>query len=243
MQRPIMINGAMEDVEMNILKNELMGLKKVEDKVCTFYEGTINDYPIVLCVTGVGMLNTSVATTIGINRYNPKAIIVQGVAGSHSINIHKNDLVISTDIINMSSVKTPARKPGDGIDVLSWELLRYKHGDDKFLALKAGDDLIETAQKVSKCYTKGNVVFGRVSSGDVWNKEADRILMFNERYDSLCEEMEGYAVFHVAEKYGIPAIDIRVISNNEILGESYNRLLGHDSQEFTISLVKELIKN
>lgn len=242
MQRPIMINAAMEDVEMNILKSELVGIKKVEDKVCTFYEGTIKDYPIVLCLTGVGMVNAAASTVVGINKYNPRAIIVEGTAGSHSKEIHENDIVVSTDVININSIKTAERMMGEGIDVLEWELLTYKHGDDKLLALKADDELLEVAKNIAKDYKKGNVAFGRVGSGDIWNREVDRIVMFNERYNTLCEEMEGFAVFQVAEKYGIPAINIRVISNNEIFGEIYDRLSGYNSQEFTISLVKEYIK-
>ena len=83
--------------------------------------------------------------------------------------------------------------------------------------------------------------FGRIGSGDVWNKEIDRILMFNEKYQTLCEEMEGYAIAKVANTYEIPMINIRAISNNEVLGESYIREVGRYSQEFTIELIKHLI--
>lgn len=242
MKRPIMINAAMEDVEMNILKDTLEDLKIIEDKACTFYEGKINNYPVVLCLTGVGMVNAAVATTVGIMKYNPRAIIVEGTAGGHSKDIHKYDIVVSTDVVNINSVKTPIKKQGEGIDVSEWELLSYKHGDDRFLELKADENLFEIAKKVAMEYKKGNVVFGRVGSGDIWNREVDRIIMLNERYNTLCEEMESFAIFQVAEKYNVPAISIRVISNNEILGEIYDRRSGHDSQEFTISLVKEYIK-
>ena len=45
----------------------------------------------------------------------------------------------------------------------------------------------------------------------------------------------------VAEKYNIPAINIRVISNNELLGESYDRTTGANSQEFALKLIREVI--
>ena len=64
--------------------------------------------------------------------------------------------------------------------------------------------------------------------------------MFNQKYKTLCEEMEGYAVSKVASTYGVPFINIRVISNNEILGESYKREVGKYSQEFTLELVKNI---
>ena len=41
----------------------------------------------------------------------------------------------------------------------------------------------------------------------------------NEKYGILCEEMEGIAIYTVANQYGNPAIHIRVISDNEKLKE------------------------
>ena len=50
-----------------------------------FYKGTINDYPVVVSVTEIGMTNAAVATTLGIENFNPIAIINQGTAGGTSI--------------------------------------------------------------------------------------------------------------------------------------------------------------
>ena len=62
----------------------------------------------------------------------------------------------------------------------------------------------------------------------------------NEKYGILCEEMEGIAIYTVANQYGIPAIDIRVISDNEILKEEYDRNVSIRVQEFTMNLLKEI---
>lgn len=62
----------------------------------------------------------------------------------------------------------------------------------------------------------------------------------NEKYGILCEEMEGIAVYSVANQYGIPVIDIRVISDNEILKEEYDRKVSIRVQEFTMNLLKEI---
>lgn len=242
MARPIMINAAMEDVEMNILKEHLIDLKNVEDRVCTFYEGKLNDYPVVLCSSGEGLVNASVSTSVGINKYNPIAIIVQGVAGAHGFDIHKQDIVISSDVININSVKTSIRKLGEGVDTNKWEHLNFKHGRKELVPVKANERLIRVAQKVGKNYEKGNVILGRVGSGDIWNREVDRILMFHNKFGTLCEDMESFAVLQVAEKYDIPAISIRIISNNEVNNEAYDRNLGHDCQKFVIDLVNEYVR-
>ena len=52
--------------------------------------------------------------------------------------------------------------------------------------------------------------------------------------------MEGIAIYTVANQYGIPAIDIRVISDNEILKEEYDRNVSIRAQEFTMNLLKEI---
>ena len=237
MERPIMINAAMEDVEMNVLKSKINIQNKIEEKVCTFYEGTFNNYPIVLCNTGVGMVNAAMATTIGINRYNPRIIVIEGVAGAHSKDLHKFDVVVSTDIMNINSIKTSYRKQGEGVSLNDWKFVDY--GNDKEIPiLNANEELIRIAQSKVDKYKKGKVFFGRIGSGDIWNKEVDRILSLSEEYKTLCEEMEGYAVFQVAEKYGIPAIDIRAISNNEVYEEEYDRSIGDYSQEFALEIIK-----
>lgn len=243
MIRPIMINAAMEDVEMNILKEHLENLKKSEDKACTFYEGSFMGYPVVLCSTSEGLINAAVSTVIGINKYNPIAVIVQGVAGGHGFNMHKKDIVISSDVININSLKTSVRKLGEGVDTSNWEYLNFKHGRKELIPVKADERLIKIAKQVGKNYTKGNVVFGRIGSGDIWNREADRIMMFHDKFETLCEDMESFAVLQVAERYDIPSISIRIISNNEVNEEVYDRNLGYDCQRFVIDLVAEYIKN
>jgi len=240
MLRPIMINAAMEDVEMDVLKKSLTDIKMVQDKVCTFYEGMFEGYPIVLCLTGMGMVNAAISTLTGINKYNPCAIIIEGTAGAHKKEIHRNDIVVSTDVININSIKTSARKEGEGVQLDDWTHINFIHGEDKLVKLKADENLIKLAKKVAG--NNDNIVFGTVGSGDIWNREVDRILMIAEKLGTFCEEMEGFAVFQVVEKYNIPAINIRVISNNELLGEGYDRTTGANSQEFTLKLIREFIK-
>lgn len=68
--------------------------------------------------------------------------------------------------------------------------------------------------------------------------EADRIMFLHKKYGILCEDMESISVYTISNLYNVPVISIRVISNNEILNEEYERDLGIESQK----IVKELIK-
>jgi len=60
----------------------------------------------------------------------------------------------------------------------------------------------------------------------------------NKRYGALCEDMESIAIYKVANIYKIPAVCIRGISNNEILGQKYDYSVSHKMQKITERLVE-----
>ena len=67
---------------------------------------------------------------------------------------------------------------------------------------------------------EGKVLCGRLGTGDVFSKEADRIDLLHSQLGEISEDMESVAVYNVCEKLNIPFIGIRVISNNELTGNS-----------------------
>lgn len=238
-----LIMGAMKDVELNVLLDKVEINNTVEEKSCTFYEGKLLDKEVVLCHTNVGIINAAMATTLGIQKYNPTSILVQGTAGGHDKNVHKGDIVISTGIINLNSLKTKVLSEGEGTDPFSWELKRYGHlpQDEDGIVLNADNKLIDLAKQAEDDFIRqnplSNVHYGIVGSGDIWNKETDLIKHLSNKYHILCEEMESAAVFQVARYYEIPTVAIRVISNNELHGEVYERELGALAQEFILYML------
>lgn len=240
-QSPIVIMATM-DVEADFL------IEKLENRSCTsvekyeFYEGTIKDYPVVICRCYVGTINASIATYITIQNYNPLAIISQGTAGAHGKDIHTSDLVIGEKCVNIVSTRTPYKKEGEGSNSLEWTLLNFICGEEDRLEYQTADKhLIDIAQKIP--YKDGKIHFGTLGSGDVWNQETDKILWLHENYGTLCEDMESIAIYSVANDFKIPVLGIRIISNNEILGEPYVRTIGLKSQEFCYQLILEMLKN
>ena len=79
---------------------------------------------------------------------------------------------------------------------------------------------------------------GRIGSGDVWNAEKDRLLWLSKNYEVLCEDMETVAVYQLAEKFNIPAIGIRIISDNALLEEPYDKTLGKKLGNLIVSILK-----
>ena len=76
----ILIQGAM-DIEIEYLKNSM---KQIEKRVIDGYEffvGELEEISVVVSKTEVGVINATIATTLGIKEFNPDIIINQGTAG------------------------------------------------------------------------------------------------------------------------------------------------------------------
>ena len=90
-------------------------------------------------------------------------------------------------------------------------------------------------------YKHGNVYTGVVGSADIWNREKDKLKFLAEKHNVSCEDMELVAVYAVAQNYNIPAIGIKIMSDNELLGEEYEPAVGSFVQEYTYEYLKELV--
>jgi adenosylhomocysteine nucleosidase len=244
--QPIIIQGAM-DVETEKLAAQLDNMEEVTISGWNFYKGTINDYPVVVSVTEIGMTNAAVATTLGIENFNPIAIINQGTAGGHDPELHQFDIVLGKNIVNFGAYKTDFKDKGEGIDPTSWNPMTLDvpvNGKMVEHSSFEGDKtLLEAANSVKDKYKSGKVVEGTIGSADEWNKEIDRILWLNETFGTSVEEMETASSAQVATAYGVPFLGIRVLSNNEVHKEEYNRNTGENCQEYVMEVVKAYIDN
>ncbi len=242
MQSPIFIIGAME-VEVGFL------LEKIENKIektigdYYFYEGTINSYPVVIAISKVGTIHASAVTALGVEHYKPLCIISQGTAGAIAQEVHKKDIVIGKEVFNVNSAKTPIKEEKEGSNSLDWDYITFVSGGiDQKITQKADEKLLSFFKEYSNNYKEGNVHIGVIGSGDIWDREKDRLIYFNKVHEVLCKEMETAAIYTVANENKVPVISIRVISDNELLGEPYDRNIGKLSQEFVYEAIKEMIK-
>lgn len=244
--QPIIIQGAM-DVETEKFVSELDNMEEITISGWDFYKGTINDYPVVVSRTEIGMTNAAVATTLGIENFNPIAIINQGTAGGHDPELHQFDIVLGKNVVNFGAYKTDFKDKGEGIDATAWKPMTLEvpvNGEIVEHSSFEGDTtLLEVANSVKDKYTSGKIVEGIIGSADEWNKEIDRILWLNETFGTSVEEMETASVAQVSQAYGVPFLGIRVLSNNEIHKEEYNRNTGENCQEYVMEVVKSYIDN
>ena len=239
--RPILIQVAMEIECQEILKY-LNNLEKIEICKFIFYKGTINDNEIIISLSKVGLIHTSSSLTIAIQKFNPRCIINTGIAGATDEKLHIGDIVIADKIININSYRTSNLKKGEGSNPNTWELLTFLSGEtDRLIEEKASDDLIELAKDINN-NDYGKIYVGTIGSGDVWNREIDRILYLNKNYNILCEDMESIATYTIANSLNIPVISIKMISDNSLTGEEYNREIGKNLEKYIIEYINKITR-
>lgn len=245
-KRPILIQGAI-DIEINYLKEILKEKEEIEIGTYKFYTGYINDYPVIVSKTKIGQTNAGASTSIAILKYNPIMIINQGTAGGHGKNIHKGDLIIGKDYMNLTAFRIERREEGSGSDLAGWKMRAFYTDSQHHIYNVADMRLVDIAYGLKRRYRMGNVFQGRIASGEIWNRESDRIMYIYKKYGTLCEEMETGAVYTIAKNFDIPVLGIRVITNNEVLKETYDKdfakQLAEKCQQYVEKIVEKCIEN
>lgn len=241
MERSILLQVAMEIECQEILK-QLQSVEEININNYTYYKGTINKYPIIISLSKVGLINASASLMLAIKEFNPSIIINTGIAGATDKKLHIGDIVLGLECLNINSYRTPILKEGEGSNPQNWELLTFLSGEeDRIIKEKANETLISLAKEITT-NQYGKIYTGTIGSGDAWNREIDRIISLNEKYNILCEDMESIATYTIANQQNIPVISIKMISDNSITGEEYNRQVGKYLEKYIIEYLKKIIK-
>ena len=241
--RPILIQGAM-GIETSTMMEALENAQTQVLHGYTYVTGLLDGYPAVISKTEVGMVNAAASTAIGIMTFSPAAVINQGTAGGHDEALHKGDIVIGTTTVNINAFRSEWAAKGTGIDPTKWinmSIAVYQDGEIKDVDSLSSDAALAAVAK-SVLYDKGALVEGVIGSGDVWNKELDRIALIHAQFNTSCEEMETYAVAQVCAYMETPFLGIRILSNNEIHQESFDPQTGPDCQNYVLDVARAIIK-
>ena len=199
----IAIIGAM-DSEITNLKSKIENIEDIEIAGIIFYKGKLCDKDIVLLKSGVGKVNSAVATTIAIEIFKAKKIIFTGVAGSCNPNYDIADIVISKDLIEHDFDTTAL--DGDELTVLVKGYDKNYYPADKYL--------IELAKSSAEKVIKNNKVYiDTIATGDQFIGDGAKVKYIRDKFKAGAIEMEGASVGHVALMFKIPFVVIRSLSD------------------------------
>lgn len=97
--RPWGIIGAM-DVEVQLLADAMEQVRTHAFGGCRCASGVLDGAPCVIAQCGVGMVHAAACTQMLIDRFDVRAVVNTGVAGSLRKDIHRKELVIATEALN-----------------------------------------------------------------------------------------------------------------------------------------------
>lgn len=251
--KPIVVFGAM-GVETHHLMNKLEKpkFKKVANHNCAI--GKIDGYPVVVMSTRMGMVNASSAATIAMEKFKPLYALSTGTAGAHRDQLRLNDIILCDKMCNSNMYVSEPRPRGAGSNGNDWsyedseiclnnqwDRIRYLRSDAKLMAIAKNTP-----------YSKGLLVVGTSTSGDVWNRECDEIDFIRSNFNTHCEDMETFAIASVCAKYGVPMLGVRIICNNELVDATVENVLGaedfcvtsaNNCQDYVYDVIKGIVKS
>ncbi len=191
-----------------------------------FWTGKLEGREVVISRTKMGTLNSSIATMLGIMNFEPDFVLNQGTAGAHLETIHTGDIIIGERSEYLNYLVMPVRAEGEGSDSLTW------HFNDQLKSRTATPELVQYFEQLS--YSEGKKYVGVIGSGDIYSREVDRIHWIQNQKHNLCEDMETASVYEVCHKMGVPRVSVRIISNNELLLEPFQKDTALQLQKFMI---------
>ena len=229
----ILIQGAM-DVETDWLAAQLEGRRAHAVGSVRFWSGTVGGLDLSVGRTGVGMVNCACATALGVQLFAPALVLNQGVAGGHRADLHTGDIVVGETCTAIHDLETSVRGRGAGMEPGLWQL-RDHAADGPPRVYRGAPEW--AARFLAAPYSGGRKIAGRLGSGDVFNREHDRILWLREQAGQDCEDMESAAAYQVCAALGVPCLGVRILSNNELTGEPYQREMGLRLQALVLKVL------
>lgn len=180
------------------------------DKQGILSKGFLHGKTITFSHCGIGKVNAAHAATIILEKEKIDLVIHFGIAGSYTAAAAMvGDIVVAeSENYAEEGIMTP-----DGWRSMEHTGFHVLHkGIEYFNTFNTDEKLRQLAISASKeCGLRvhsGNFVTVSQCSGTA---ESGRIM--KQRFDGLCENMEGAAVAHICAIYGIPMVEIRGISN------------------------------
>ncbi|HTR44371.1 MAG TPA: futalosine hydrolase [Thermodesulfovibrionales bacterium] len=178
------------------------------------FRGRFCDRDVVYVVSGMGKVNAAHAATLLCEHYSPDMIILFGVGGAYpSTDLRVGDIAVAEKEI-YGDEGVLAKDGFHGTDFIGIPLL--KEGKKKYYNEFPLDKRL--VSKTMKLITHHSTLDIALKAGTFVTVSActgtrKRAVELRERFNALCENMEGAAVAHVCAVYGIPMVEIRGISN------------------------------
>lgn len=183
------------EIEFALMKQTLSNITVDMPGYCI---GELNDKKIILQKSGIGKVNSALATAKLIAAEHPDYIINSGVAGGLDRSVEQGDVIvgeytayhdldIGEEIASQDDLGFPKYIPAD-----SALLARIKE-------IRLSDDTVK---------------YGLICTGDQFITNNDALMAIKEKFpEALAVDMESNSIAHACYQNKIPFISIRIISD------------------------------
>ncbi|MFG6355919.1 MAG: 5'-methylthioadenosine/adenosylhomocysteine nucleosidase [Acetatifactor sp.] len=195
------IIGAME-LEVDTLKAHMSVAGQTSRAGMVFYEGTLEQTPVVVVRCGIGKVNAAMCVQILADLFQVTHVINTGVAGSLNDALDIGDIVVSRDVIHHDmDVSALGYAPGQvpQLDTLAFP------GDETLIRLA-----LDSCEEANPGL---HTAPGRIVSGDQFISDKAVKEKLIAEFHADCTEMEGAAIAHAAYLNGLPFVVIRALSD------------------------------
>lgn len=207
---PILVISAVAP-ELELLTNNLCNQQKAADLPWSTTKGQLGKQQLFCAVSGIGIPNAAAATAVLIERIKPGVVLNIGCGGAFAgSGMQVGDIAIARHEI-FADLGVVA--PSGWLDLFDLGFALLTTADKKYyncipLDTNLTDKALHHAQQLGLKAKVGN--FATVASCSGTAKQGKKLL---QRYDLICENMEGAAIAAVCLRYNIPCIELRGISN------------------------------
>lgn len=188
----------------------------------TFRSGQLEGRSVVLVEGGIGKVSAAHVATLLLDRFGCRGLVLSGVAGGLDPDLGVGDVVIAERLIQHdygAMVAGDIRHFRPGVPPIgeSRHDPVYRLDDELRQTLeRALDGLALSAMPPAATggvLRQPSLCFGTVLTGDQFiNCEATRRRLF-DRFQAQAVEMEGAAVAQIAERFGVPYVVVRSLSD------------------------------
>lgn len=191
------IIGAMDE-EISVILSEMNNISEYNINNIKFYKGKIYDKDLVLVKSGIGMVNSSIITTLLIKEFDVNKILFSGVAGSLNKNINVGDIVIADSLVEYMFDATE----------FGYEIGQIPRMENSVFK---SENLLNKIRDILK---NDSIFYGKILSGDKFVSNLEEKEKIGKKFDALAVDMESAAVAHCAYILGVEFAIIRSISDS-----------------------------
>jgi adenosylhomocysteine nucleosidase len=204
-------------------------------------QGGLDGRPVVLAEAGIGKVNTATVATLLAVRFEVRALVFSGVAGGLDPELAIGDVVIAERAVQHDAgvIEEGRLHPYQAGHVPFFNPtpdLGYAVRPDLLARVRArleGLDLAPLSAAAGGTGRRPKLVYGTILAGDQFiHCEATRARLHRE-FEAQAVAMEGAALAQVAERLGVPWLEIRALSD----------LAGKDSRFDFAKFVDEVAKS